>query len=49
VTEQESRRGGEVPTDINRQMLRDIPVVLGKVVEKVSQLIANETTNLAEC
>ena len=49
ATEKETRRGGLFPTDIDNKMYRDIQVPLGRLAAKASQLIGNQTTNLAEC
>ena len=48
-TEREARRGGLTPTKVNEKMLYDIQAVLSRLVGKASQLLGNNTTNLAEC
>ena len=46
--EEDSRRGGQFSTKPDQKMIHDIQMVTSKLVEKASQLIGNETTNLAE-
>ena len=46
--EQEAREGGQVRTRIDPKLHHDIQTVLSRLVAKASQLIENETTNLAE-
>ncbi len=46
--EEEARRGGTTPTTIDPKLYHDIQTVLSRLVAKASQLIDNETTNLAE-
>lgn len=49
ATEKETQCGGEVPTEINPQLMHDIQVlVVSRLVGKAHQLIKNFTTNLAE-
>ena len=49
ATDREARRGGLTPIKVNEKMLCDIQAVLSRLVAKASQLIGNNTTNLAEC
>ena len=48
ISETNMLRGGQVATDINPTLYHDIQVILSRVVAKVSQLVDNVTTNLAE-
>ena len=48
ATEREARCGGQVPTQINPQMMHDIQVLVSRLVAKSRQLIRNFTTNLVE-
>ena len=48
VVEEEVKQGGPIPTQLNKKMIFDIQAVVGRLVSKASQLIDNETTNLAE-
>ena len=45
----DARQGGLTPTKVNEKMLHDIQAVLSRLVAKASQLLGNNTTNLAEC
>ena len=47
--ERGARQGGLILTEIDNKMYRDIQIPLGRLVAKATQLIGNETTNLAEC
>ena len=47
--ERDAQQGEKAPVKINQRMLHDIQVVLSRLVEKASQLLGSETTNLAEC
>ena len=49
ATESEARRGGLTPIKVNDKMLHDIQALLRRLVAKASQLLGNNTTNLAEC
>lgn len=46
--EEAARRGGRNSTKPDQKMIHDIQVVASRLVAKASQLISNETTNLAE-
>ena len=46
ATELEARRGGLTPT-MDPRLYHDIQVIVTRLVGKTSQLIGNETTNLA--
>ena len=46
--ENEARRGGITPTNIEPKLYHDIQTVLSRLVVKANQLVSNETTNLAE-
>ena len=49
MTELEARQGGLTLTNVDPQLYHDIQVKLSRLTGKASQLIGNETTNLAEC
>lgn len=48
ATECEARHGGPVPTELDKQMMHDIQILVGRLVMKAKQLIRNFTTNLVE-
>ena len=48
TVELEARQGGLTPTNIDPRLYHDIQVLVSRLVSKASQLIGNETTNLAE-
>ena len=48
VTEEDARKGGATPTQVDRRLLLDILVIVSRLVAKAAQLIDNFTTNLAE-
>ena len=48
TVELEARQGGPTPTNIDPRLYHDIQVLVSRLVSKASQLIGNETTNLAE-
>ena len=48
TTEEDTRRGGPTPTDVNPQLLHDIQTLVSILVSKSRQLLGNHTTNLAE-
>ena len=47
--EQDVRQGGLTPTEVNPKLYHDVQTALSRLVGKLAQLIANRTTNLAEC
>ena len=49
ATEGEARQGRLTPNEVDPKMLHDIQTVLSRLVGKASQLLGNNTTNLAEC
>lgn len=46
--DEDVRQGGHTATKPNPKMIHDIQVVISRLVSKASQLIGNETTNIAE-
>ena len=48
ATKNRTQCGGEVPTEINPQLMHDIQVLVSRLVGKAHQLIKNFMTNLAE-
>jgi hypothetical protein len=48
TTEEDARRGGQTPTEINPRLLHDIQTALTRLVRKAHQLVENVTTNIAE-
>lgn len=47
--ERAARQGGLTPVKVDEKMLHDIQTTLSRLVGKASQLLGNNTTNLAEC
>ena len=47
-TENGARQGGQIPTKMDRKLCHDTQTILSRLVGKASQLISNETTNVAE-
>ena len=45
---EDCQRGGSHADKLNPRMMHDIQVAVGRLVTKASQLIDNETTNMAE-
>jgi len=48
TTEEDTRRGGPTPTDVNPQLLHDIKTLDSGLVSKSRQLLGNHTNILAE-
>ena len=46
--EEEVRRGGIAPTEVDPHLLYDVQAIVSRLVGKASQLLGNYTTNLAE-
>ncbi len=46
--EENARRGGRTPSKLDPKMLHDIQTVVSRLAAKSSQLVGNETTNMAE-
>ena len=48
ASEEDSRRGGDLPTELNSAMMHDVQLLVSRLVAKADKLIQNFTTNLAE-
>ena len=49
TVEADARQGELTPTNVNPALLHDIQVIVSRLTGKASQLLGNQTTNLAEC
>lgn len=49
TVEADARQGELTPININPALLHDIQVLVSRLTGKASQLLGNQTTNLAEC